>query len=1156
MFMCSTSEMGMSTSFRFKRGVLQAGFVTGAFGVLLALTGAAQAQLPAVSVYGARVQFNPPTACTPTNTYPVGKVTRDLAGNIFALVPGLSCVFEIPLSGPLQVVIPSTDASMSAAPTSIAADSSGNLYVVHNGVNIQFVPRLANGTYSLGTGETSSSPFSGITNNYYTGNDIAVDSLGNIYAASSSGNTVGTWAGKGILMYGPSTGYTPKYLLAASAYPVTVQVDPAGDVFYADGSYVYEIPAATVSSTISSGTPLTAGTKIATGVVPLSSSAMTGTAVAMATPKYLYFDPAGNLYVGNGTSADYVIVNSSTGFSATSPVYFLPGNYYTGSANGSNGPIIGHAAYTFGAVDNQGNLILAYNGALEYYGSGRLYIDSGQTYVGGVFAVAAAAVSGTTVPSGASFGLLFNATTTLATPIGSAFVVNADGSAYGGASTAESTFNTGSNTTCAAGATYTAGQSCLVEVGYGAHYPGYFATAFNVYNGSGSLLTTIYTNGIATGPAATVDTGVATLTSTAFTSPLGVAVDNAGNIYVADPGAGKVYKYAAGATTGAAITGTFTTPTGVAIDAGGNLFVVDAGTNTVSYFANNYNGTAFALGTQTTLTTTGYTLDSPHGIAVDSYGSIYIADGGNQRVLLVPNPLMSGVGKIVTVGSGFNMPYGVAVDAYQNVYVADKGAGKVYEVPGGYGLTLSGSTNPGPGAITTVGSFNSPTGVAVDGSGTVYVADSTLPQITKVAYTGGAFSTQTALYTATGVSAPAGVAVDRTGDLYFTDSDQPALYFGQRSEASGSAKVTLPLPDATTTGTTTANLILSNAGLSTALTETAAITPAASYSITNNGCNGASVAAGASCTDVITFAGSSAASADTNVAGTLTFTDNQLNATTQTAPVTLSALATGGVSTVTIAGDTSVIYGADETYTVKALDSGSKPSAAANESCSVALAPQPSGTTLTTSVTLVDGAGSFLLPTALTNVGNYNLSTACSNGTTNVSSNTIAVAVGKAPLVAYATSASRYFDTVNPLFTYTLIGLVNGDNASVVSGTASAATAATRVSAAGTYTLTPSGTLSASNYSVSYEAAPFTVLGSAPQSIVFTPLPPLTHAVAYTLTGFSTSGLPLSYTATNASISGNVLTPTAAGTVTVTAFQVGNGSYAPATPVSRTFTAQ
>jgi hypothetical protein len=112
---------------------------------------------------------------------------------------------------------------------------------------------------------------------------------------------------------------------------------------------------------------------------------------------------------------------------------------------------------------------------------------------------------------------------------------------------------------------------------------------------------------------------------------------------------------------------------------------------------------------------------------------------------------------------------------------------------------------------------------------------------------------------------------------------------------------------------------------------------------------------------------------------------------------------------------------------------------------------------------------------------------------------------------------------------------------------------------AGSYSISlTGGTLNAANYSISLVGGTLVVTGSAPQTIFFPPLPNFTHGTSVTLTGVSTSGVPLTYavTAGSATVSGSLLTITAAGTVTVLASQAGNGNYAAATPVTRSFTAQ
>ena len=1090
------------------------------------------AQLPAVTLYGARIAYA--TATTP------GKIVRDTAGDIFVISGG--GVYEIPVSGAMQLIIPSSDPATTNM-SSIASDSAGDIYVAHSGNTVTEVTRNANGTYNLGASNEIAVNIANLVVSadgyYYTATDIAVDSLGNVYMiVNTNPPSGGTTHGGGVYMAGPSAP-NGQFLLGsftaqASPLPTSIAVDASNDVFYADGTNVYEITATAANTAVATSTPLTAG-------------AIIGSSSAMGTPKYVYLDNSGNVYVGNGTSGDFVIVNNGSAFTTSSATYELPAVISNINSSGV------HSGYTFGAIDNQGNLIAAYSGSLEFYGGGKLYTaSSANTYA--TTTAAGGTGSSTTIASGASFGLLFGTTVTLnaTTPV----VDNASGSFYGAAGTGANAYNSGSNTTCIAGHTYTAGQTCTIEVGYKAYQPGYFNSGVNIYGGLGStasntLLASFTGFGISTGPAVTIDTGSKTAVGSGYTMPTGIAVDNTGAMYVADSVANTVYKFPAGSTSASTSTASFGTglssPSGVAIDPAGNLYVVDTGNNRVVYFPNN-SGT---LGTQTTLSTGSYALSAPHGMAVDGYGNLYIADSGNARVLIVPNPFSGAVGKVATVGSGFTSPYGVAIDKFLNVFVADKGANAVYEVPGGTGLISTGTTNAGSGTQTTVGSgFSAPTGVAIDASGSVYVADGGNSKIWKVPFAAGTFGSPTALFSQAsgGLARPFGLTADLTGDLYFTDTDLPGIYFVQRSAAPAGTASTLAFGSVASSATSTLTATLTNAGYTTALTESLSTSPATPYSLSNNGCSSASpLAAGSSCAVAVTFTGP--ATTDTNQAGSIVFTTNALNATTNpTTTVALSGESTGPVSSVSLTGNGSITYGETETYTVTAKDAAGNPSSAANGSFTVTI----SGTaTSSASVTLTGGTGTFLLPSL--GVGSYSLAITVGG----IASSPLTVTIGKAPLTIMPISSSRAFDTANPAFTLSYTGLVNGDTSSVVSGTPTLSTAATRVSPAGTYAITLTGAFSAANYAITLANGTLTVTGSAPQVILFDPLPGFVGGSTVTLVGISTSGLPLTYTTSAGSISGNVLTVPATGTaVTITATQAGNSSYAAATSVARSFTAQ
>jgi len=190
---------------------------------------------------------------------------------------------------------------------------------------------------------------------------------------------------------------------------------------------------------------------------------------------------------------------------------------------------------------------------------------------------------------------------------------------------------------------------------------------------------------------------------TGLLRPNGVAVDGAGNIFVAD----KRYNFvvelmAPGYTTTKALQGLLH-PQGVAIDTKGNLFVSVQGANSVVEI--------LASGEYTTVNTLITGLSSPDGVALDSSGNLYVADTGNNAV---KEFLAPGYTTMKILGSGFSAPGGVAVDAAGNVYVADAGNNAVKEILAATGYT----------AIQTMGSgFSAPGGVALDASGNVYVAD-------------------------------------------------------------------------------------------------------------------------------------------------------------------------------------------------------------------------------------------------------------------------------------------------------------------------------------------------------------------------------------------------------------------------------------------------
>ena len=162
-------------------------------------------------------------------------------------------------------------------------------------------------------------------------------------------------------------------------------------------------------------------------------------------------------------------------------------------------------------------------------------------------------------------------------------------------------------------------------------------------------------------------------------------------------------------------------------------------------------------------------------------------------------------------------------------------------------------------------------------------------------------------------------------------------------------------------------------------------------------------------------------------------------------------------------------------------------------------------------------------------------------------------------LTVIAGNASRFFDTANPSFTYTMTGFSDGDNqTNSTSGAPSLTTSALRNSTAGNYAIqATAGTLTSSKYYFQFVNGTLTVTGNAPQQIIFPPLAGLAMVSTLRLAAAASSGLPVSYSVSGpATISGSLLTATGTGTVTVTATQAGNLTYAAAPTVVRTLSIQ
>jgi sugar lactone lactonase YvrE len=303
-------------------------------------------------------------------------------------------------------------------------------------------------------------------------------------------------------------------------------------------------------------------------------------------------------------------------------------------------------------------------------------------------------------------------------------------------------------------------------------------------------------------------------TAALFYYPSGVAADTAGNLYLSDTDNHTIRKVvtATGAVTtlaglagspgsvdGAGSAARFNNPSGIAVDGTGNVYVADtlnhilrkvtsAGLVTTLAGATGSGGSADGAGGAARF-------QGPQGLAIDSAGNLYVADTNNHTVRKV----VAATGAVTTVaglagntgsadGSGsaarFNFPSEVAIDSTGNIYVADTDNDAIRAISSsGLVSTLAGRAGS-PGSVDGTGSaarFDSPSAVAVDPAGNVYVADTGNFTIRRVIPSSGAVSTLAGVAGTSGSAdgigsavrfyAPAGLAVDGASTLYVADTN-------------------------------------------------------------------------------------------------------------------------------------------------------------------------------------------------------------------------------------------------------------------------------------------------------------------------------------------------------------------------------------------------
>lgn len=297
-------------------------------------------------------------------------------------------------------------------------------------------------------------------------------------------------------------------------------------------------------------------------------------------------------------------------------------------------------------------------------------------------------------------------------------------------------------------------------------------------------------------------------------SPTGVALDGAGNFYIADYNNNRVRKVstngiittvAGTGTQGAAGDGGLATkaqmvwPSGVAVDGSGNLLIVDSGNNsirkvTTGGIISTAAGTGISFVTGDGFPATAAGLGRPYAVAADGSGNYFIADSVNGYIRKVStNGIISTVaGSGISGFSGDGGPalsaqtsaWAVAVDTKGNLFIADQSSQRIRRVSTDGNInTVAGSGNPafsGDGGAAGSAQLSSPVMVAPDASGNLFVADTYNNRVRKISANGSistvagsgtaGFSGDGGSAIAAQLSGPYGVAVDASGSILIADT--------------------------------------------------------------------------------------------------------------------------------------------------------------------------------------------------------------------------------------------------------------------------------------------------------------------------------------------------------------------------------------------------
>jgi sugar lactone lactonase YvrE len=569
---------------------------------------------------------------------------------------------------------PITLASGFSAPMGVAVDASGNVYVADAFNNaVKEIPA------NCITGANDSSCVQTLGGGFRQPGGVAVDASGNVYVADQNNSAVKEISANCIA--GTNDASCVRTLGGGFSPTFGVAVDGSGDVFVASfDSAVKEIPASCIAGFDNASCVLTLGggfgqnTGVAVdgsgdvfvadggkgAVKEIPAGCITGAndACCVLTLGGGFAAPAGVAVDGSGN----VFVADSGGTKAAA-VKEIPANCIAGANDASCVLTLGadFMVPTGVAVDAKGDLFVADAGIHRVVDFQTQGVNFGSANI---------CPNGQTTPAPCSQTITLNYNVTASGTLGTPQVLTS------GAANLDFTLASGSTCT----GSVTAGSTCTVNVTFAPLFAGARNGAVQILDAGGNVLATTFVYGSGTGPQVAFSPAAQSTIGSDFSNPYDVAVDGAGDLFIADYLNSRVVKVTPGGVqTNVNATG-LKLPTGVAVDGAGDVFIADAGNSRVVKVTPG--------GVQTTVNASG--LSFPVFVAVDGAGDVFIADAGNSNVVEVT----PGGVQTTVPASGLNEPSGVAVDSAGDIFITYIGSDQVVKLNRSTPPSLAFATTP------------------------------------------------------------------------------------------------------------------------------------------------------------------------------------------------------------------------------------------------------------------------------------------------------------------------------------------------------------------------------------------------------------------------------------------------------------------------------